>query len=85
MVERIIETEACVAEGEAWLAAAEPRFAWALSQTGPLPLRRNQGGFATLLDAIISQQVSVASANAIGGRMTAAGLTDAGAVLADCS
>ena len=82
MVERIIETEACVAEGEAWLAAAEPRFAWALSQTGPLPLRRNQGGFATLLDAIISQQVSVASANAIGGRMTAAGLTDAGAVLA---
>ena len=82
MVERIIETEACVAEGAAWLAAAEPRFAWALSQTGPLPLRRNQGGFATLLDAIISQQVSVASANAIGGRMTAAGLTDAGAVLA---
>ena len=82
MVGRIIETDACVAEGAAWLAAAVPRFAEALRATGPLPLRRNQGGFATLLDAIVSQQVSVASADAIWKRLEAAGLTEANAVLA---
>src|SRR5690606_26960028 len=35
VIGRIIETEACVAEGAAWLAAREPRFARALAQTGP--------------------------------------------------
>jgi len=74
-VGRIIKTDACVAEGAAWLAARDARFADALSQTGPLPLRLKPDGFAQLLNAIISQQVSVASANAIWGRMRAAGLT----------
>ena len=73
---RIIETEACVAEGAAWLAAEEPRFAHALALTGPLPLRRRQGGFTQLLSAIVSQQVSVASANAIWARLEGAGMTD---------
>lgn len=82
MVGRIIASEACVAEGAAWLAACDPRFATALQLTGPLPLRRNAGGFATLLDAIVSQQVSVASADAIWRRLDGAGLTDAGAVAA---
>ena len=81
MVGRIIETEACVAEGAAWLAACEPRFATALRHTGPLPLRRNTDGFATLLDAIVSQQVSVASADAFWRRLDQAGLTEAEAVL----
>ena len=81
-VGRIIETEACVAEGAAWLAAREPRFAVALAETGPLPLRRRDDGFAALLSAIVSQQVSVASARAIMGRMEAAGLTDAAAIAA---
>jgi DNA-3-methyladenine glycosylase II len=76
MVGRIIETEACVAEGAAWLAAVEPRFAHALTLTGPLPLRRREDGFAPLLDAIVSQQVSVAAADAIWARLKAAGLTD---------
>lgn len=76
MVGRIIESDVCVAEGAAWLAAREPRFAVALDQTGPLPLRRRADGFPALLDAIISQQVSVASANAIWARLDAAGLTD---------
>ncbi|MFV0513197.1 MAG: DNA-3-methyladenine glycosylase family protein [Jhaorihella sp.] len=80
-VGRIIETPACVAEGAAWLAAAEPRFAMALEATGPLPLRRRRDGFAQLLNAIVSQQVSVASADAIWGRMKAAGLTGARNVL----
>ncbi|PJE33790.1 3-methyladenine DNA glycosylase, partial [Pseudooceanicola lipolyticus] len=34
-VGRIIEGDACVAEGAAWLAAREPRFERALAQTGP--------------------------------------------------
>jgi DNA-3-methyladenine glycosylase II len=76
MVGRIISQDACVAEGAAWLASAEPRFAHAIALTGPLPLRRRDDGFAALLDAIVSQQVSVASADAIWARLEAAGLTD---------
>ena len=72
---RIIETPDCVAEGAAWLAARDARMAQALELTGPLPLRRRPDGFAQLLSAIVSQQVSVASADAIWGRMRAAGLT----------
>ncbi|MEN8658224.1 DNA-3-methyladenine glycosylase 2 family protein [Marivita sp.] len=78
MVGRLIETEACVAEGADWLAKAEPRFALALEQTGDLPLRRRPDGFAQLLSAIVSQQVSVASARAIWAK-----LEDAGAVTPD--
>ena len=80
MVGRIIETEACVAEGAKWLAAREARFAHALSLTGPLPLRRRPDGFTALLDAIVSQQVSVASADAIWRRLEAAELTGEGRV-----
>lgn len=73
MTLRIIETEADLAEGAAFLAAAEPRFAAVLALTGPLPLRRRPDGFAALLDMIVSQQVSTASAAAIHGRLAAAG------------
>ena len=76
MVGRIITTLDCVAEGADWLARAEPRFAHALTLVGPLPLRRQPDGFTALLDAIVGQQVSVASADAIWRRMEAAGLTD---------
>ncbi len=82
MVGRIIETAACLAEGADWLAAREPRFAPALALAGPLPLRRNAGGFAALLDTIMAQQVSVASADAILRRLEAAGLTEPGRVAA---
>ncbi len=80
MVGRIIRSLECVAEGAAWLAQAEPRFAHALTLTGPLPLRRQADGFAALLDAITGQQVSVASADAIWKRLVAAGLTDRAAM-----
>ena len=73
---RLITTDACVAEGAAWLAAHDPRFAQALKKTGPLPLRRRTDGFGALFQAIVSQQVSVASASAIWGRVQAAGLDD---------
>ncbi|MEM7753788.1 MAG: DNA-3-methyladenine glycosylase 2 family protein, partial [Pseudomonadota bacterium] len=74
-VGRIIETPACVAEGAQFLADIEPRFGHALAATGPVPLRLRKDGFAALLDAIVSQQVSVAAADAIWGRLKAAGLT----------
>ncbi|MDD9922028.1 MAG: DNA-3-methyladenine glycosylase 2 family protein, partial [Boseongicola sp.] len=74
-VGRLIKTNDCVAEGASWLAENEPRFASALELTGPLPLRLRKDGFAELLGAIVSQQVSVAAADAIWGRLRAAGLT----------
>ena len=74
-VGRIIKSDACVAEGAAFLSELDPRFATALEQTGPLPLRLRKDGFAALLDAIVSQQVSVAAADAIWGRLKGAGLT----------
>ena len=75
MTQRIILTDACVAEGVDWLCATDPAMARAYAATGPLPLRRRPDGFAQLLSAIVSQQVSVASARAIWGRLEAAGLT----------
>ena len=70
-----ITCDADVAEGAAWLAAREPRFAVALKRTGALPLRLRPPGFAGLVDIIVGQQVSVASARAIYARLEAAGLT----------
>ncbi|MDV4168177.1 DNA-3-methyladenine glycosylase 2 family protein [Rhodovulum sp. FJ3] len=71
---RIIHSDACIAEGAAHLAAVEPRFAMALDTVGTLPLRRRKDGFAALVDAIVSQQVSVAAADAIYGRLKDANL-----------
>ncbi len=68
MIGRIIETEDDVAEGAEHLAHRCPRMAHAYAVTGDLPLRRRADGFAELLNAIISQQVSVASAAAVQGR-----------------
>ena len=79
-VGRLIVSDDCVAEGAAWLAVREPRFAGALAVTGPLPLRLRPEGFAALLNAIMAQQVSVASAEAIWQKLLAAGLTGEEAV-----
>jgi DNA-3-methyladenine glycosylase II len=81
MTERVIETLDCVAEGAAWLCAHEPRFGIAMRGLPPLPLRRKPDGFAELLSAIVSQQVSVASANAIWGRLQDAGMVTVDAVV----
>jgi len=78
---RIIMTTECVAEGAEWLALREPAFARALARCGPLPLRRRKDGFAAVLDAIVGQQVSVASARAIWERLEAAGLCEQAAWL----
>lgn len=69
-------------EGAAWLAVREPGFARALALCGPPPLRRREDGFAALLGAIVSQQVSTASARAILSRLEGAGLTDPDAIRA---
>ncbi|MEM0977314.1 MAG: DNA-3-methyladenine glycosylase 2 family protein [Pseudomonadota bacterium] len=76
MDERVIFSDACVAEGAAWLAEREERFAYALEHTGPLPLRLRGDGFVALLDAICSQQISVAAANAIWQKLEIADLVD---------
>ncbi len=82
MTGRIIETDADVKEGAAYLCAICPRLKQAYAATGDLPLRRSEDGFERLLSAIVSQQVSVASANAIWGRLKTAGFTTPRAVLA---
>ncbi|WP_323007024.1 DNA-3-methyladenine glycosylase 2 family protein [Pseudorhodobacter sp.] len=80
MIGRVIKEDACVAEGAAWLAAHDPRFAAALDQVGDLPLRLRPGGFSALFDAIIGQQVSTQSAQAIWTRLQASGLIEESAV-----
>ena len=79
---RIIRTDQDIAEGVAFLSHADPRLGAAIAEVGPLPLRLRPGGFAALLNAIISQQVSVASARAIWARLEAAGMTDPAPILA---
>ena len=73
-VTKIIETLEDIREGAQWLAESEPRFARALELTGELPLRRRKDGFESLLDAIVSQQVSVATGDAIWKRLKTAKL-----------
>ena len=63
-----------MAEGAAWLCQHEPRFAAAMQGLPPLPLRLKPEGFAELFSAIVSQQVSVASANAIWCKLQTAGM-----------
>ena len=72
--ERLILGDACVAEGAAWLAEHDARFANALEITGTLPLRLREGGFHQLLSAIVSQQLSVSAAAAIWARVEKAGV-----------
>lgn len=74
MVGRIISSDACVVEGASWLAAREPRFQMAWDAVGVIPLRRRPDGFTALLDAIVSQQISVAAAKGIWARMKSADL-----------
>ena len=76
-----IESEADLKAGIEYLTSSEPRFAKAYDLTGLPPLRRQSGGFRTLLDMIVSQQVSVAAADAIWKRVETAGFTDPARVL----
>ncbi|MEJ6398765.1 DNA-3-methyladenine glycosylase family protein [Yoonia sp. 208BN28-4] len=76
MNERIIRGPDCVAEGAVAVAQTDPALAAAIATLQPLPLRLKPDGFPALLQAIVGQQVSVASANAIWTRVAAAGFND---------
>jgi DNA-3-methyladenine glycosylase II len=69
---RIIRDASDVAEGLEALLAIDPRLRPIAAQSGPLPLRLAEPGFAGLAHIIVSQSVSRASAQAIWGRMCAA-------------
>lgn len=74
-VGRIIQGPDCIAEGVAALSQADPRFAAAVdAMADPIPLRLRPGGFETLLQAIVGQQVSVAAAASIWAKVQGAGL-----------
>ena len=66
-----INTDADLDAGIAALIAADARWSAVFERTGRPPLRRREGGFAGLAQIIVSQQVSVASAAAIHGRLVA--------------
>lgn len=81
---RILASEADVAEGVAALLALDARLVPVLEIAGTVRLRRSEPGFAGLAGIVVAQQLSVASANAIHGRLatlvdpvTAAGLAAA--------
>jgi len=67
---RLIDCEASLAEAVEVLRALDPATIGRLLEIGgPPPLRRREPGFAGLAAIVVSQQVSVASANAIFGRL----------------
>lgn len=81
MIGQIITENADIEEGVKWLCATEPRFAIARKECPDLPLRRRDDGFAAVLSAITSQQLSVPSAGAIWARMEAVGMTNPANIL----
>ncbi|MGF7160971.1 DNA-3-methyladenine glycosylase II [Rhodoligotrophos appendicifer] len=64
-----IESLDHIQEGIDALIASEPRFSVIFQIAGLPPLRRLPGGYAGLLRIITEQQISLASAKAIWGRM----------------
>ncbi len=79
---RLIEGPQDIAEGLAALGRAEPRFAAAAARVGPLPLRREPGGFCGMLRTVTAQQVSTAAAAAIWARLVAAGAGSEAGIMA---
>lgn len=75
-----------ISEGLEHLAKADPRLVPVIEAAGEVPLRRRAADFAGLVNIVVAQQVSVASANAIYARVetlvqpfeakTLAGITD---------
>ena len=74
MEERIIASQECISEGIAALAKLEPQFKQIIKTIDEIPLRRTSDGFDRLLSTIISQQLSVAAADAIWNKLELAGL-----------
>lgn len=66
-----IDTEEHLKEALEKLLALDPRLAEVLAVAGHPPMRRREGGFAGLARIVCGQQLSVASAAAIWGRLEA--------------
>jgi len=71
MRQRLIEGEDDIAEGIAALVVLDPAWARVVDVAGPPRLRRRTPGFEGLARTIVSQQLSVASAEAIWTRLAA--------------
>jgi DNA-3-methyladenine glycosylase II len=69
---RPIETERDVARALKKLLSADPRLVPVAEFAGPLPLRRQAGGFEGIASIITSQQISIAAAASIWTRFKAA-------------
>ena len=74
MEERIIMSQECISEGLAALSNLEPKFGHIIPKMDQISLRRRSDGFDRLLSTIVSQQVSVAAADAIWRKIKLAGL-----------
>lgn len=74
MEERIITSQECISEGLAALAKLEPKFQQIIKTIEEIPLRRTSEGFDRLLSTIVSQQLSIAAADAIWNKIELAGL-----------
>jgi DNA-3-methyladenine glycosylase II len=68
---RIIRSIADIEEGVAALTALEPCFG-AIAREGLPPLRRSPSGFATLVEIIVEQMISLRAGQAIMGRLRGA-------------
>jgi DNA-3-methyladenine glycosylase II len=65
------QTDIPTQQALAGLAAADADMARAIAAVGPLPARSRPPGLTTLMRVVVDQQLSVASANAIWGRLEA--------------
>ena len=74
MEERIITSQECISEGLDALAKLEPKFKQIIKTIEEIPHRRTSEGFDRLLSTIVSQQLSVAAADAIWNKIELAGL-----------
>lgn len=66
-----IRTRATLERHLEWLVVLDPRLAPIRDAAGEVPMRKGRGGFAGLAGIVVAQQVSVASANAVMGRLGA--------------
>jgi DNA-3-methyladenine glycosylase II len=66
---RVIEGEADLAEGLAYLTACDERFAAIVARLGPPPLRRTIPGLPSLLRIVTEQMLSLKAADAIWRRL----------------
>jgi DNA-3-methyladenine glycosylase II len=67
----MIDSEEALAQAVEALVGIDPRMADLLAVSGPPPLRKSAPGFGGLVDVVVGQQVSQASARAIRGRIAA--------------